>query len=383
MRILYVIENMEYGGGERCFELIIKKINKEKFNIYIACFNDGILVERIKNMVKVLHLDLRKRINIKNILYLKDIIINNKIDIVHSQGARADFYARIAAKIARVPIVSSVTMPVEGFDVSFFKKQVYIFFDRLTEKFVNKFLVCSKFLFKQLSEKHKIPREKIEFIPNGVDLKNYFYSSEKNNQIRNELGIENNTILIGSIGRLVWQKGLDYLIDAVLVLKKSLDKEIFDKIKFIIVGEGEEKGRLIKKTKMLNIDNKIIFTGFRENIGEIFDALDIFVLSSVLEGQPFVLLEAMAYGKPIVATNISGVNETVFNNETSIMVKPYDAKSLAKGIEVLLKNKQKAVSLGDKAKKYVQKFYDFNVLIKQYENVYEKLYMLNKKVLEK
>ncbi|HCJ67374.1 MAG TPA: hypothetical protein DHV62_08665, partial [Elusimicrobia bacterium] len=117
IKIFHVIENASFGGGERAFAQIINGLDKKKFEIYIACLPEGIFAEKIRNNAEIIPLDLRNRFNFSNISYLAKIIKEQKIDVIHSQGARADFFARLAGKLAKTPaIISTIAAPVEEYD---------------------------------------------------------------------------------------------------------------------------------------------------------------------------------------------------------------------------------------------------------------------------
>ncbi len=371
-KILYIIENVFFGGGERSFAQIINGLDKEKYEIYVVCMPRGKFVEEIKNSANILHINLRNMFNLFNICKLTKIMKENNIQIVHSQGGRADFFARLAARKAMISaVVSTVAMPVEGYDVSLFKKVLYVILDRFSERFVSKFIVVSEALRKRLIKIHRVPFEKIVKICNGVelDLDTGLRTSDIRNKLKLEFMIPEDAILIGVIGRLVWQKGLTYFIRAI---KQILDdrRQLSADIRFIIVGEGNKRKSLEHTAKKLGIEENVVFTGFRNDAERILKALDILVLPSVLEGQPIVLLEAMAMGKAIVATNIEGVNETVDNGVTGVLIPPGDSGALAEAIVCLLKDNKKAQEMADASRLAVEKNFTINQMIEKTENVY-------------
>lgn len=370
-KILYVIENIFFGGGERVFAQIINGLDKEKFEIYVASLPDGIFEEKIKASAKLLPFKLRNRFSLLRIYRLAKIMKEKNIQIVHSQGGRADFFVRIAAKIAKVPaVISTIAMPVEGYNVGLLRKVIYVTLDRFSERLVDKFIVVSEALRKRLIRKHGIASERIVKIYNGVEIEKLNYDSANTSSVRKELNVEATALLIGTIGRLVWQKGLTYFMRAV---KQIVDGkwQMAEQTKFLIVGEGRERKRLESMAHSLNLGDKIIFTGFRSDIKEILYSLDILVLSSVREGQPITLLEAMALGKPIVATNIEGINETVIDGETGILVPPKDSHALAEAIVCLLKDNKKAQKMAQAARKVVEERFNLKDKINQHKQLYE------------
>ncbi|KKN14471.1 hypothetical protein LCGC14_0995710, partial [marine sediment metagenome] len=278
-----------------------------------------------------------------------------------------------AARIANVPIIiSSMAMLVEGYDVSILRKGLYVSIDRWTERWVNKFTVLSEAMRRSLIERHKIPPENIVKIYNGIEIEEYNpdLKEVKNKKLEGKraLGLKNDVPVIGAIGRLVWQKGFEYLIRAAPeVLKKCPEA------RFLIVGEGPLKNKLILTGEKLNVADRIIFTGFRSDIKEILASIDVLAMPSLLEGLPMVLLEAMAMAKPIVATKIEGVIEVLENNKTGLLVPDKNSHALAEGIVGILNDKAKANFFGQNAREAAKEKFSVKKMVVQIELAYEKL----------
>jgi len=378
-KILYVIDNIEFGGGERVFSQIIRGLNKEKFEVLVASNPGGIFEKRLTEVgIKINPVDMTNRYNLKTISQLKKIIKKRDVQIVHSQGGRADFFARIAAKITRVPItVSSIAMLVEGYDVSLLKKGLYVLMDRWPEKYVDKFIVLSEPLRKALIEKHKIPSEKIVKIYNGIEIEEYNPDLKelrnKMLEVREELGLKNDVPTIGAIGRLVWQKGFEYLIRAAPEVLKECPAA-----RFLIVGEGPLKDKLKMISERLKIADRIFFTGFRSDVKEILTSIDVLAMPSLLEGLPMVLLEGMAMAKPIVATRIDGITEVLENGKTGLLVPAKNPQGLAAAITGILNDKAKANLFGQNARKAVKEKFSVKKMVEQTEGTYEKLLYENR-----
>ncbi len=372
--ILYVIENIEFGGGERVFSQIIRGLDKERFGVFVASNPGGIFEKKLTEVgIKINPVRMTNRYNLGIISRLKKIIKTKDVQIVHSQGGRADFFARIAARIANVPIIiSSMAMLVEGYDVSILRKGLYVSIDRWTERWVNKFTVLSEAMRRSLIEGHKIPSENIVKIYNGIEIEEYNPDLKeirnKKLEVRRELGLKNDVPVIGAIGRLVWQKGFEYLIRAAPeVLKKCPEA------RFLIVGEGPLKNKLILTGEKLNVADRIIYTGFRNDIKEILTSIDVLAMPSLLEGLPMVLLEAMAMAKPIVATRIDGVTEVLENSKTGLLVPAKNSHALAEAIVGILNDQAKANFFGQNAKEAAKEKFSVKKMVEQIELAYEKL----------
>ncbi len=372
--ILYVIENIEFGGGERVFSQIIRGLDKERFGVFVASNPGGIFEKKLTEVgIKINPVRMTNRYNLGIISRLKKIIKTKDVRIVHSQGGRADFFARIAARISNVPIIiSSMAMLVEGYDVSILRKGLYVSIDRWTERWVNKFTVLSEAMRRSLIERHKIPPENIVKIYNGIEIEEYNpdLKEVKNKKLEGKraLGLKNDVPVIGAIGRLVWQKGFEYLIRAAPeVLKKCPEA------RFLIIGEGPLKIKLILTGEKLNVADRITFTGFRSDIKEILASIDVLAMPSLLEGLPMVLLEGMAMAKPVVATRIDGITEVLENSKTGLLVPAKNSHALAEAIVGILDDNEKANFFAQNARKTVKEKFSVKKMVEQIELAYEKL----------
>ncbi len=378
--LLYVFDNMEFGGGERVFAQIINRLPVKKYKIIVACLPEGAFIEKIMGSgAQIRPVDMRNRSNPGVIFQLVGLMKNERIDIVHSQGARADFFARMAAKLASAPIViSTVPMPVEGFDVNPIRKFIYKVFNRFSESFVDRFMVVSDALEKMMIEKRRIGPNRVVKIYNGIEKDDFCIAEDelvcRRTGFRKKSGLGEDIPVIGVIGRLVWQKGFKYFIGAIPEVLKE-----FKEASFLLVGKGDLKDELMVKSKKLEIEDKTIFTGFMSDIRDVLASIDILVIPSLREGLPIVLLEAMAMKKPIVATNIEGIMEVLENGVSGLLVPPGDTKALADAIIDMLTHKDKALQMGLTARKVVTERFGVDTMVQKVEEVYEDLLRLNHK----
>ncbi|MGA3206894.1 MAG: glycosyltransferase [Syntrophales bacterium] len=372
LKLLFVIDNLEFGGGERVFAQIINGLSPEDYGICLASNPGRELYQSLTNKeVCCIPLNFSKRINPSIIFKLIRIIKDKEIDIVHGQGARAEFYARIATKFARSSkYVSTIAMPVEGYDVRPLRKSIYFVLDRATDKYVDRFIVVSDVLRNALITKRHIPPEKVTKIYNGIEIDHYdpITTASHRIKIRDGLGVNKDNILLGAIGRMVWQKGFEFLIKCIQDVLKA-----HGEIKVIIVGEGPLKRDLENLCRQLKVEGKTIFPGFRSDIKEILSAVDIVVIPSLLEGFPMLTLEAMAMAKPIVATRIDGITEQITDGVEGILVPPRKPIALAAAINKVIENREFARSLGLAARKRVEKEFTVEKMINETEDVYHSL----------
>ncbi|MCR6623610.1 MAG: glycosyltransferase family 4 protein [archaeon YNP-LCB-024-027] len=221
------------------------------------------------------------------------------------------------------------------------------------------------------AEKLGLPREKIEIIPNGIDVEKIFdiqkhFDAEK---IRGKYGIDEKEKVILYVGRLVKVKRVEIIIR---VIKKLLEKNM--KVKGLIVGDGPQRIKLENMARPIN--RYIKFTGYvssKEKF-ECYHIADIFILPSISEGLPTVLLEAAAFGLPIIATNIHGIPYIVINGKTGFLVNGEDYNQYVEYAKHLILNQNLAKEMGENAKKHVMDNFSWKTIVKKYESIYEELF---------
>jgi glycosyltransferase involved in cell wall biosynthesis len=356
---------LEFGGGERGFAQLAAGL-RDRYQVLVAAMPGGRFEQQVKELgIKFYPVDMVRQLSLKPIYWIKEIIRNNKIDLVHSQGARADFFARIAGRIAGVPhIICTVAMPVEGFDVGLLQKKIYRFMDYLTERYVERFIVVSDSLRQMLMERRGIPVHRVVRIYNGIEL-NQYHPDAQYGDLRRKWEIPREVPLIGAIGRMVWQKGFNYFIEAIPEIVR-----VVPEARFLLVGDGPLREGLEALSEELRVKDNVIFTGFRSDIKEILSAVDLLVAPSLLEGFPMITLEAMAMAKPIIATNIDGITEQITNGVDGILVPPKDLSALAKAIIKVINDKELARSMGLAAREKVEQEFSVEKMVSETEKVY-------------
>ena len=374
MRILYIIDGMEFGGGERVFAQIINGLPEDRYETFLATSpNDAFQKAITVKNCSFYPINFSNRYNTANLRKLIRIIKDHQIDIVHGQGARAEFYARLAARLSgRKKYVSTVAMPVEGYDVGPTKRFLYKSLDRFSEKFVNYFLVVSSVLEQTMILDHGIPREKVVKIYNGIETDEYKPNVEKfrnqESEVRREFALARDVPVIGAIGRLVWQKGFEYFLRSIPALIRNIPKA-----RFILVGEGPLKLELERLAISLGLRDRLVFTGHRSDIRDMMAAMDVVVIPSVLEGFPMVTLEAMAMEKPIVTTAIDGIMEQIANGKEGLLIEPKSHPAISQAVKRLVDDPAYARSLGVNARAKVVRDFSVHKMITETIKVYETL----------
>jgi glycosyltransferase involved in cell wall biosynthesis len=209
---------------------------------------------------------------------------------------------------------------------------------------------------------------KASYVPNALDIHRFGERSSKRHEVRSALGIPENAFLVGSVGRLSQQKGYDLLVDAAV---KVLNTDLVTR--FVIVGDGIEAQALKQRAEALGVVDKVIFSGQRNDIEAVLAAMDLFVCSSRWEGLSTVLMEAMAAGVPIVATDIPGNRELLRDGENAWLVAAENAEALAAGITTALKKPEIGRTFARQAQRDVQAF-SIETVAARHGQLYQDLY---------
>lgn len=371
--LLYIITKLELGGAQKQLLSLIERLDKDKFNIFLFTARQGLLSEdalSINGLTIEKSTCLERSINpFCDFLALIEIyrfIKKNNIHIVHTHSSKAGILGRWAARLARRKVILHT---VHGWSFNdyqpFFVRQFFIFLERITARFTNKLIVVSNYDRQKGLDNHIGNNGKYTLIRYGVDYAR-FCVKEKN--IRRVLGIGNDDLIVGTVSCLKPQKSpLDYVRLAFLVTQSIPD------VKFILAGDGVLRDAVEKLIRNLNLESKFILLGWCLDIPEILQALDVFVLTSLWEGLPISVLEAMASSKPVLVTNTGGVGEVVKDGQTGFLVEARDLDNMAKRLIALLGDMALRNIIGQNARDSLSQ--DFAVLnmLKKTQELYSSL----------
>jgi glycosyltransferase involved in cell wall biosynthesis len=323
-------------------------------------------------------------------LKLKKIIKEFKPDIVHTHAAKSGALGRLAAKHCGVPVIVH-TFHGHIFHSYFnsFKTKLFIKAEQWFAGFTDAIIAISDVQKKELAEDFKIaPAEKFSIIPLGLDLENFITDQEsKRKRFRNEFGLDNETIAIGIIGRLVPVKNHNLFLKG---FKKLLDRTD-RKVKAFIIGDGECREDIEQKAKVLGISfskhtdtvhpHPLIFTSWRTDVDTVCAGVDIIALTSLNEGTPVSLIEAQAAGKAIVSTRVGGIADVVLENKTALLSDIEDENSFADNLIKLVNDDSLRRMFQSEGKNHVLVKYSYQRLVADMRNLYYEL--LAKKSLSK
>lgn len=313
---------------------------------------------------------------------LKKIIQDFNPDIVHTHASKAGTLGRMAASKCKVPVVVH-TFHGHVFHSYFGKTKTLVFknIERYLARKSTAIIAISDIQKQELSSEHKICKSsKIKVIPLGFDLSRFQENlEEKRISFRKKYLLADDEIAIGIIGRLVPIKNHRFFIDAVHQLIKKTNK----KVRVFIIGDGEEKDNLLNYCSQLDVDfieftkeqgkATITFTSWIKEIDWANAGLDIIALSSLNEGTPVSLIEAQASNKPIVTTNVGGVENVVLTNQTAFIVSPNDLSEFYNALLKLVEDDELRLKMGQEGWNHVREKFHYTRLVNDMQKLYVSL----------
>lgn len=373
INLLYVITKLELGGAQQQLLSLIRHIDKSRCNLFLFTAQGGWLMEdalSIGGLTLSRSRYLERPVNPwKDTLAVFEIagfIKKNKIDIVHTHSSKAGILGRLAATLAKATIIIHT---VHGWSFNDFQRpwvrSLYAWLEKIAAKVTEKIVVVS------VHDRQKglvcgIGREdQYYLIRYGID-RGQFY--EKDARARRSFGIGETEVVVGTISCFKPQKALDDFVRLA-----DLISRICPKVKFLIVGDGVLRAKIEAMISRLKLAPRFLLTGWRRDIPEILSAMDVFVLTSLWEGLPVSILEAMSAGLPVVATHTGGIADVIVEGETGFLVPCKDSVSMLKKILPLLEDPRLRDRIGRNARARIGEEFSTENMARITENLYFRL----------
>jgi len=387
IKIVFILGTLDIGGAERQFIETIRWLDRDRFELKVLSFRDhGKLrkeVEKLQIPLTCLHFQDTKGVfhpvsYVRLYKLIRDItryLKREKPHIVQSYLFWANIHGCIAAKIAGVPIIITgrrATMNPEHMkfrDYTKFSRQWLL---NITNRWVTAIVANSQVVKQHCLQREKfVTDEKLRVIYNGIDLNRYVCKIDSTVK-KKELQISEHARVVGMVASLHPRKGYRDLLKAAAIVLKTYPDTVF-----LVVGRDDGmKPTLVALAEELRIRSSIVFTDERGDIPELLLVFDVQVSSSYIEGLSNAILEGMAVGNPIVATEVGGNPELIVHEQTGVLVPPDDPVRLAKAIIRLLGDRALRNQLGKKARHRVATRFQIEQMIQKTEALYDNLILL-------
>lgn len=362
LKLMQITHDLAIGGLQQVVVNICRTIDRSQFDVVVLCLRElGEFAPEVEKMgIKVILLPQKENgVDYFSFLKVLKILKNEKIDIVHTHNTQPFIDGAMAGFFAGVK-----TLVHTDHARNFPDKRRYMIAEWVMSHFAYKLVGVSEHTSSNLVKYENISRKKIITIPNGIDETRYNIEIDVNMK-KQEIGIKNTGPVIGLGVRLEKQKGITYLLQAMPEIIKKIPN-----VNLIIAGSGYLEGELTTQAEALGVNKNIFFIGPRLDLPEILKLMDLYVLPSLWEGLPMVILEAMAAGCPIVATDVGGNSTVIKNGENGMLVSAENSEEIAAGVIYLLGNeglRERYISLG---MNLIRDSYSARVMTQRYQQLY-------------
>lgn len=359
-KLAYVITQSEMGGAQKNILLLCEGL-KTYYDITVYSASGGNMIDILREM------DIKHKVipnmvreisplnDYKAYKYLKKEFLKEKFDIVHCHSSKAGVLAREAAKKARV---NNITYTAHGFvfnePMSKLKQTIYKIAERREARFSDNIICVDPKDIIIAKDLGIIPKKELVYIPNGIDFE------DGNSKMRLQ---ENDTFKFGLVANFYETKGHRYLIPAFKEILKN-----YPKCELILIGEG------ILKEEMVSLSEgevKIKFLGYKKNGEELIKDLNCFTLSSVKEGFPFVILEAIKQKVPIISTDVGAIRDILKDDKYGLIIEKASIEEMKKAMEYVINNYKEAINKSNMAYDYCKEVYSLENMINLTKNIYE------------
>jgi glycosyltransferase involved in cell wall biosynthesis len=363
----------KYDGGVTSVNDLVLGLDKERFEvmfIYLSGYGTqkNLLEEAGRKVFYLSNIELLKAFRFSILFKLVGILKRHNVDIIHCHAHKPTVYGTIAAILSKTPVVIA---HVHGTDrtANIRRKLTNLVLFRKIDRFLP---VAQAVKEDVLKSNWLVSSEKLSVLDNSIDYQKFAEVSITQKDTKEMLGLPLDAFVFGTVARLSPNKGQVYLIKAFEKVKQTLHSA-----HLVFAGDGRIRQELEKEAEKTGFSDSIHFLGRRDNIAQIYKAMDVFVLPSIgSEGMPRVLLEAMAAGVPCIGTNIGGTPEVLCTEEVGYVVQPRDCHALTRAMIRLAKMDDKDhMALCERAKDRVRSCYAHNVARAKLSNIYQSTYV--------
>src|SRR3989338_7375570 len=370
-KVLFVITQSELGGAQRFLRTLVNRLDKNQYKLLVAAgpiytghriqdtehksydLLDQLETEGLKTArLRHLHREIRPLSDLRAILELRKIIKEFKPDTLFLLSSKAGFIGSLAARNIKIPVRPAGESKYRNIEVVYriggwafndpwpaWKKKLWVFLERISAKWKDVIIVNNKHDLEQAHELKIKPRKEIKLIHNGLDVYKIDFLPKEEARLklfekasRQSGRIFNAGIIVGTVANFYPTKGLEYLISAAEHFKNN------DDITFVVIGDGTERSHLEHLIADKGLDKKVLLLGQLPDAYRVIPAFDIFILSSVKEGFPWAVIEAMAAKVPVIATRVGATPEIIEDDKNGMLVEPGRPEQIAAKIQDLLAN---------------------------------------------
>jgi glycosyltransferase involved in cell wall biosynthesis len=343
MHVLFVNSIRMWGGAEVWLMDIMSGLQSHGHEVTLVCRRDTILEKNARaHRFDVIAMPMRSDFDPLVVLSMLRLIKRRHIDIVCTNMDKEMRFAGLAARLARhVAVVPSreADYPIKN------KLRYRLAYRKLSDRVMTNSESTRRTF---LASAPWMSPQRVEVVYKGIDPAPYLVNSDDGVALRRELGIDEHDPMVGFVGQIIERKGIPDIIESIPLVARHIPN-----VRFLFAGEGKLAPFLLERARELKIEAHVIYAGFRSDVVRVMKAIDVLVLASVTEGFGYVLVEAMAAAKPVVATRVSSIPEIVHDGETGLLVDVHRPDQLAASLVAILKDPLLAAQMGQRGRQVV------------------------------
>jgi L-malate glycosyltransferase len=356
---MQVVYSLQMGGSEKLALEISSNLNPSQFRSSVCAMDlDGDLAKDLEKGKIDYHVLHRQGFEPNIFGKLYRLIKRNRIDVVHTHHFTQLFYAALPARWAGARIIHTEHEFFSYMGSTFSRAMI-----RPLSRLCDRITVVGQEVADYFIRTIGIPEKQVMIVPNGVDTMKFDWDRKA---IREELSLSPHEVVIGTVGRLEPEKDQRTLLDTFLLVKGE-----YPAVRLLIVGDGRMAEELRSYAKRIGVSDQTLFLGSRRDVPRLLAAMDIFVLSSIREGLPISLIEAMAARRPVVASDIGSIKDLVRDGQNGFLVPPGDTVAFGGVIRRLIASSELRERLGEAGRCIVEASFSLSAMIREYEDLYQ------------
>lgn len=340
LRVLLTIDEASLGGGQMHVLLLAKYLRGADFDVEIATEASGWLVDQAVDLRFVVHqIAISNQFTWQSFRNIHQLLSAGQFDVLHTHGGTAGFWGRLlAAMLAKRPITVHTYHGLHYLNVleesgqaiqQQIKRELFKRIDRFLLTYTDQIICVCQSDYDKAIAAGVATVDRTSIVYNGIEIDEF--SNRVDQKVARQIfGLNPTDFIFGNVGRLHEQKGHQFLLQAVARMS--------NRAQLTIVGDGRLREELVIFAAKLGISDRISFLGARADINEFLSAIDVFIMPSLWEGQPIALLEALAIGKPCIASAVDGIPEIITDRVNGYLVQPKDVEALAIAMDWAVEN---------------------------------------------
>ena len=366
LRVMFLLTSMPIGGAETLLVNLVRRMDRERVEPLVGCLKQkGVLGEVLENEIPVFENLIRHKYDFAVAGRLKKLFLEQRIDALVTIGAGDKmFWGRLGARRAKVSVILSA-LHSTGWPDGVGR------LNRLLTGITDGFIAVAKQHAEYQINEEKFPESKVFLIPNGIDTDRFVFDSALRAQWRTQVGISPEAPVVGIVAALRSEKNHDLFLESARRVSETMPEA-----RFVIAGDGPERPRLEKLANELGIESSVHFLGSTQDIQGVLSMVDLFALSSHNEASPVSIMEALSCERPVVATDVGSIDESVLEGKTGFLVPAGDAEQMSDRWLRLLGDNELRDRLGKQGREHIVANSSLDSMTEGYMSLVEKLYAM-------